>query len=121
MPNKEATDLAEAIIQVKERVTLCLTCQNVTDSNPCQICVDQQRDHSIICIVEEALDILALERTRTYTGLYHVLHGVISPMDGIGPEELKIRELLARLQPDANDPVKEIILATNFFHNFCYF
>ena len=109
-PEEQARALAEAIIAVKERVILCSICQNITETDPCLICEDGQRDHTSICIVEKPLDILALERTRKYNGLYHVLHGVLSPMEGIGPEALKVRELLARLK---NDLVKEIILATN--------
>ncbi|MCL4368706.1 MAG: recombination mediator RecR [Actinobacteria bacterium] len=109
MPEAQARLLAEAIVAVKEKVIICSTCQNITDVDPCSICTGQ-RDNTKICIVEEPLDILALERTRAYGGLYHVLHGVISPMDGIGPEELKIKELLVRLKDDS---VEEIILATN--------
>jgi recombination protein RecR len=110
MPEAEARSLAEAILAVKEKVVLCSECQNITDSDPCKICADAQRDHCVTCIVEEPLDILAIERTRKYTGVYHVLHGVISPSDGIGPDDLKIKELLARIQ---NGDVNEIILATN--------
>jgi len=110
MPASEARELAEAILEVKERVTFCSTCQNVTDSDPCSICGSERRERSIICVVEEPLDILALERTRSYRGLYHVLHGAISPMDGIGPEDLKIQELLSRLR---SGEVTEVILATN--------
>ncbi|HLA18236.1 MAG TPA: recombination mediator RecR [Dehalococcoidia bacterium] len=110
MPAAEAKALAEAILDVKERITFCTVCQNVTDSNPCRICASDRRDRSIICVVEEPLDILAVERSGSYQGLYHVLHGAISPMDGIGPEELKIQELLARLR---SGEVAEVILATN--------
>ncbi len=110
MPEAEARSLAEAIIAVKEKITLCSICQNITDTDPCAICRDPERDRSIICVVEEPLDLLALERTGKYKGLYHVLHGVISPVEGIGPEDLKIAELLARLKDGS---VKEIILATN--------
>ncbi|MDY6917813.1 MAG: recombination mediator RecR [Chloroflexota bacterium] len=110
MPEEEARSLAEAILAVKERIVLCSVCQNTTDTDPCAICRGEKRDRSTICVVEEPLDILPLERTHEYRGLYHVLHGVISPMDGIGPEDLKIRELLARLQDGA---VTEVILATN--------
>jgi recombination protein RecR len=106
----EARELAGAIIAVKEKTVLCSCCQNVTDSDPCAICTSEERDSSIICVVKEPLDILALERTSRYRGLYHVLHGVISPMDGIGPDDLKIRELLERLKTGS---VQEIILATN--------
>ncbi|MHB1132116.1 MAG: recombination mediator RecR [Chloroflexota bacterium] len=107
---EQARDLARAIVEVKERIGFCSRCYNITESDPCRICVDPARDPSSICVVEEPLDILALERTRSYKGLYHVLHGAISPMDGIGPEDLRVRELLARLQ---SDTVKEVILATN--------
>ena len=110
IPEAEARALAEAIIAVKEKTVLCTSCQNITDSNPCAVCASRERDHSIICVVKEPLDIMALERTGQYRGLYHVLHGVISPMDGIGPDDLKIRELLQRLKSSS---VKEIILATN--------
>ena len=110
MPKEEVLALAEAIIAVKEKTVLCSSCQNITDSNPCAICSSNERDHSIICVVKEPLDILALERTGQYKGLYHVLHGVISPMDGVGPDDLKIKELLQRLKSDS---VKEVILATN--------
>ena len=110
IPEAEARALAEAIIAVKEKTVLCSSCQNITDSNPCAICGSKERDHSIICVVKEPLDILALERTGQYKGLYHVLHGVLSPMDGIGPDDLKIKELLQRLKAGS---VKEVILATN--------
>jgi len=110
MPEEEARALAEAILAVKEKIVLCSTCQNITDTDPCVICRGEGRDRSMICVVEEPLDILPLERTREYKGLYHVLHGVISPMEGIGPDDLKIRELLQRLQ---GGEVQEVILATN--------
>ncbi|MCH8200819.1 MAG: recombination protein RecR [Chloroflexi bacterium] len=110
MPAADAHSLAEAIVEVKDKVTLCSTCQNVTEVDPCRICTDSARDRSIMCVVEEPLDILALERTGSYHGLYHVLHGAISPMDGIGPDDLKVRELLDRLR---DGETKEIILATN--------
>lgn len=109
-PGEQARDLAQAIIEVKEKIGFCSTCFNITESDPCRICADPARDPSVICVVEEPLDILALERTRSFKGLYHVLHGAISPMDGIGPEDLRIRELLTRLQ---RDTVKEVILAVN--------
>ena len=110
MPADEAMALARAIIEMKERTILCSICQNVTEADPCDICRDESRDRSIICVVEEPLDILAIERTRGFRGLYHVLHGVISPMDGIGPDDLKINELLTRLRSGA---VAELIMATN--------
>jgi len=109
-PEEEARALAEAILEVKEKITFCSVCQNVTDRDPCLICTSAERDSSLICVVEEPLDILALERTGSYNGLYHVLHGVISPMDGVGPEDLKVEELLERLKGGA---VQEVILATN--------
>ncbi len=106
----EARALAQAVIELKEKIVLCSVCQNVTEADPCGICADTQRDQSTICVVEEPLDILALERTRGYHGLYHVLHGVISPMDGIGPEDLKLDELVGRLR---NGTVHEVIMGTN--------
>ncbi|MEX0682275.1 MAG: recombination mediator RecR [Dehalococcoidia bacterium] len=110
MPVSDARSLADAIIEVKEKVTLCSICQNVTEIDPCRICTDMERDRRVICVVEEPLDILSLERTDSYHGLYHVLHGAISPMDGIGPEDLKISELLSRLR---SGEAQELILATN--------
>ena len=107
---EEAQALADAIVEVKERIHLCSSCQNTTDVDPCSICADESREQSTICVVEEPLDILAIERTRGYKGLYHVLHGSISPMEGIGPEQLKVRELLDRLRDGS---VKEVIMATN--------
>jgi len=109
-PEEQARALAEAIIAVKEKIIFCSVCQNITEVDPCAVCQDEQRDRSKICIVEKPLDILPLERTRGYNGLYHVLHGVISPMEGVGPDDLRIRELLARLK---NSSVQETILATN--------
>jgi len=109
-PQDEARALAQAILEVKEKITFCSICQNVTDRDPCLICANGERDSSLLCVVEEPLDILALERTRSYNGLYHVLHGVISPMDGVGPEHLKVEELLERLKGGS---VQEVILATN--------
>jgi len=110
MPTIDAQALAAAILEVKERVTLCSICMNVTEVDPCRVCSDDRRDRATICVVEEPLDILALERSHAYEGLYHVLHGAISPMDGIGPEDLKMTDLLQRLR---SDEVSEIILATN--------
>jgi recombination protein RecR len=110
MPAEEAQSLAEAIVDVKEKITLCSVCQNVTESDPCGICANDSRDRNLICVVEEPLDILAVERAQSYRGLYHVLHGVVSPMDGIGPEDLKVKELLRRL---GSDEVTEVILANN--------
>jgi recombination protein RecR len=110
VPQEDALALAQAILEVKEKIAFCSICQNLTDTDPCLICDNPQRDRSQICVVEEALDILALERSGSYHGLYHVLHGVISPMDGVGPEDLKVEELLERLK---GGDVSEVILATN--------
>jgi len=107
---EEARALADAIVELKEKIVLCSICQNVTEIDPCGICTDEQRDQASICVVEEPLDILALERSRSYRGLYHVLHGVVSPMDGVGPDDLKLDELVARLR---NGSVQEVIMATN--------
>jgi recombination protein RecR len=109
-PAEEARALAQAILEVKEKTVLCSVCQNIADSDPCAICSNPERDHGAICVVEEPLDILALERAGAYKGLYHVLHGVISPMDGVGPEDLKVQELLSRLR---SGDVREVIMATN--------
>ncbi len=109
-PIERAEALANAITGIKQSLCLCTTCFNITDSTQCIICSDTERDHSKICIVEESADILPLEKTKKYNGLYHVLHGVISPADGIGPEELKIEELLSRLRSGL---ITEVILATN--------
>ena len=107
---EEAHALAQAIVDVKEQITFCSSCQNLTEVDPCRICRSDKRDTTVICVVEEPLDILAIERTRSYKGLYHVLHGVISPIDGVGPEDLKVRELIGRLSDGA---VREVIMATN--------
>ena len=109
-PTQEARRLAEAIVDVKERLIQCSRCFNVTEHDPCPICANTNRDQSVVCVVEQPLDILALERTHSYRGLYHVLHGVMSPMDGIGPGDLKIAELLARVRAGG---IAEVILATN--------
>lgn len=109
-PDEEARALAQAIVGVKERITFCSLCQNLTDVVPCSVCSDPRRDTSVICVVEEPLDMLTLERTGLFKGLYHVLHGVISPMNDVGPEELRLKELSARIE---NGTVKEIIIATN--------
>lgn len=111
-PEEEARDLAEALMEVKRSIVLCGRCQNVTTENPCRICSDTGRERTIICVVEEPLDVVAIERTGGFHGLYHVLHGVISPADGIGPEDLKIAELLARIR-DVDRDIAEVIVATN--------
>jgi recombination protein RecR len=109
-PREQALGLAEAILEVKERIILCSRCFNITESDPCNVCMDAARDTSIICVVEEPLDVLALERTGEFRGLYHILHGVISPVDGVGPDKLRIRELLERV---TRDRPQEVILAMN--------
>jgi recombination protein RecR len=108
--DQTSEDLAEAIRHMKQAVTFCSECLNITDVEPCAICSSPTRDGSIICVVEEPLDVVALERTRGYRGKYHVLHGALSPVEGIGPDDLKINELLARLE---RGPIGEVILATN--------
>jgi recombination protein RecR len=109
-PADEVRELSEALVAVKERIVYCRVCFNVTDQDPCRICADPARETGLICIVEEPNDLLAMERTGEFRGRYHVLLGALSPLDGIGPEDLKIRELLARL--DAGGTT-EVILATN--------
>ncbi len=106
----EADGLAEAILWMKEKVGFCSICFNMSETPVCAVCSDQTRDGSVICVVEEPLDVLALERTREYKGHYHVLHGAISPIDGIGPEKLRIAELLNRVKGGS---VAEVIIATN--------
>jgi len=106
----QALALAEALQDLQEKVVFCDRCFNIAESSPCAVCRDEGRDQSIICVVEEPLDVHAIERTREYGGLYHVLHGAISPVEGIGPDDLKITELLARVKGEA---VREVLLATN--------
>ena len=110
MPDEQAKSLAVALQELKEKTTVCQTCYNIAEASPCVICSDPARDHTLICVVEEPLDVLAIERTREYKGLYHVLNGAINPIEGILPEDLKIAELVERAQ-DAG--VREVILATN--------
>ncbi len=109
-PEEQARLLADAILSVKQKIRLCSICFNVTEADPCLICRSDQRDRSKICIVEEPQDILALEHTRIYNGLYHVLHGAISPTEGVGTDDIRIKELMNRLQGGSVD---EVILATN--------
>ena len=109
-PEEQGKQLAEAIFSLKQKITLCSVCCNVTESNPCLICRNDQREHNKICIVEQPQDIIALEHTGVYRGLYHVLHGAISPTEGVGAGDIRINELLNRLQ---NSTVEEVILATN--------
>jgi recombination protein RecR len=109
-PSDEVRELGDALLAVKQKITSCRICFNVTDEDPCRICGDPRRDAHVICVVEEPNDLLAMERTGEYRGRYHVLLGALSPLDGIGPDDLKIRELLARLE---GHETTEIILATN--------
>ena len=110
MKEEETIDFAKALVNVKRQLSYCSVCCNITDTDPCRICSDKTRDVSSICVVQEPKDLVAMERTRDYTGLYHVLHGAISPMDGVGPDDIRIAELLRRL---SDERVQELILATN--------
>lgn len=107
---EETNEFVSSIIDAKKNLRYCSKCYNISDTDPCNICSNPRRDNSIICVVEDVKDIIAMERTHEFKGLYHVLHGSISPMNGIGPDDIKIKELLARLQDGV---IKEIILATN--------
>ena len=126
MPREEVVEIAKAMVAAKDRVKTCSVCFNVTDEDPCPVCRSERRDRSVICVVEEPSDVLALERTGEFRGLYHVLGGVISPLDGIGPDDLHVSELVARVagaaptpgrvaeaDADAPTPVSEVILAMN--------
>ena len=110
MTMEEAEDFARAIIEAKEKIHCCPICQNLTDRDICPICEDPQRDRKVICVVSDPKVVIAMEKVREYKGLYHVLHGVISPMNGITPDKLKIKELLMRLE---NEEIEEVIVATN--------
>ena len=109
-PAQEVRELAESLVAVKERIVSCSTCFNVTDQDPCRMCGDPARDPALLCVVEEPNDLMAMERTGEYKGRYHVLLGALSPLEGIGPDDLKVRELLARLETGGT---AEVILATN--------
>lgn len=110
MEEDDVMDFAKALVGAKRQLFYCSICHNITDRDPCAICDDKGRDQSVICVVQDPRDLIAMEKTREYSGLYHVLHGAISPMDGIGPEELHIPDLLKRLE---SDTVQELILATD--------
>ena len=110
MPEEDVRRLAETLLQAKRDVRFCRECLNLTDSDVCEICADAKRDHSTICVVEQPQDAMAMERSHGYAGVYHVLHGCLSPLDGIGPEDIRVKELLLRLE---KTQVQEIILATN--------
>lgn len=110
MKEEEVIDFAKALVSVKRNLTYCSVCCNITDTDPCRICSDKTRDVSVICAVQEPKDVVAMERTREYAGQYHVLHGAISPIEGIGPDDIRITELVKRL---GDERVQELILATN--------
>jgi recombination protein RecR len=110
LPDAEAEDFAQAILEAKRTVHTCPVCQNLTDGELCAICGDERRDQGVICVVAEPRDVLAMERAREFEGVYHVLHGVISPLNHVGPDDIRIRELLARV---AKGGVREVIMATN--------
>jgi recombination protein RecR len=109
-PAEQTEALATALVDLKHKTTFCRQCYNITEQSPCGVCQDEGRDRSILCVVEEPLDVIAIDRTGEYRGLYHVLHGAISPVEGIGPDDLRINELLGRLR---DQPVQEVLLATN--------
>lgn len=109
-PRDRVEGLADALLEVKDKIRYCSVCGNLTDEDPCAICSDDRRDKTVICVVHGPQDVLAMERTREYKGLYHILNGAISPMDGIGPDQLRIKELLERI---GNNNIREIILATD--------
>lgn len=110
MDKQQSRELVEAITEAKEKIGYCSICFNLTDRDPCQVCQSEERNSGQICVVEEPQDVAAMERTREYRGLYHVLHGSLSPLDGVGPDELRIKELLMRMQ---TGDVQEVIMATN--------
>ena len=110
LPKEDALRLATALVEMKERVAFCLRCWNVAEGDECGICADPRRDTHVLCVVEEPRDVVAIEKTQEYKGRYHVLQGAISPIEGIGPDQLKVRELVARLEPEA---ITEVILCTN--------
>ena len=112
-PTSAVRELAEALIEVKEKIRFCSVCMSLTEQDPCQLCEDPSRDRQLLCVVAHPPDLLAVERTGSYRGRYHVLHGVLSPLEGIGPDDLRLRELLTRLQGPAAEPIKEVIVATS--------
>lgn len=110
LSDEDAQKMISAISDAKEKIHYCSLCQNITETDPCEICANGRRDSSLICVVEQPKDVIALEKTREYYGIYHVLHGAISPMDGIGPDDIKIKELVARV---ASGDIKEVIMANS--------
>lgn len=113
LSDEEVGEFSRTVLEAHEKIHTCSVCCNLTDREQCSICGNPARDHSVICVVENPRDVIAMERTRDYGGVYHVLHGVISPLNGVGPEELRIKELLARIGPASQPPVREVIMATN--------
>ncbi|WP_315374134.1 recombination mediator RecR [uncultured Selenomonas sp.] len=113
MDAAKARALAEAIVEAREKIGICSVCCNLSDQDPCAICASEKRDRSKICVVEQPQDVAAVERMKDYKGLYHVLHGSLSPLSGVGPENLRLKELLHRLEGEAGAEVQEIIMATN--------
>jgi len=111
-PRADVIALAESLLEMKERVGLCATCLGLSDSDRCQVCLDDARDREVVCVVEGPADLMAIERSRSFNGVYHVLHGALAPLDGVGPEDIKIRELLTRLSGNGSE-VREVIIATN--------
>jgi recombination protein RecR len=112
-PRDEAERLSKSLIDVKDKIKFCKTCCNITEDEVCRICTSERRDRTVICVVEEPQDVYAIEKTNEYKGLYHVLHGRISPLEGIGPNDVRIKELLYRLEDDSKNEIKELILALN--------
>lgn len=108
-PAEDIMNLSDALLKLKDNIILCSVCCNITETDPCQICSSEKRNHGLICVVEEPSDVFAIERTNEYRGLYHILHGIISPLDGIGPEDIKVKEFLSRLKGE----IEEVILAVN--------
>lgn len=109
-PNEECARLAQAILDLKERIRFCSECNNITDSDPCHFCSNPSRNRQLVCVVEEPFNVYSIEKTREFKGVYHILHGALSPINGVGPEDLKIKNLFGRIQ---RDRVEEVILATN--------
>ncbi len=109
-PDEQVQDLAQAIATLKESIVYCSRCQNLSETDPCAICSDPGRDQHLVCVVEDPLDVVAIERTGAYKGLYHVLHGVINPVAGVGPDDLRVQSLLDRLE---GEPIQEVLIATN--------
>ena len=111
MPADQIKSIASALSEIREKIIFCIICQNISQEPKCDICINESRDSSIICVVEEAMDVYVLEKSGVYSGLFHVLHGSLSPANGIGPEEIRINELINRIKND--DRIKEIVVATN--------